>query len=128
LNILGKTAWKINKEILKASKYCDDNHIAIGDIPSRTSHELPPEPLRPERIDPEVYADSESLEAQAAIAANKAYREKLFKRQKMHQKNMVSAVGWNWIVYRYPRPLNTLFPIIGSSIFTVLCDAQAQPS
>jgi hypothetical protein len=52
-----------------------------------------PELLRPERIDPEVYADSESQEAQAALAANKAYREKLFKRQRMHQKNMVSAAS-----------------------------------
>jgi DNA-directed RNA polymerase len=100
LNILGKTAWKINKEILEVSQLCWENNIAIGDIPSRTDHQLPPEPVRPERIAPEIYADTESTAAQAAIAANKTYRESTYKRHKMNQKNMVSCAGHTLVSLR----------------------------
>jgi hypothetical protein len=92
LNILGKTAWKINKGILDIGQTCWHSSIPIGDIPLRTDLEVPMEPLRPDRIPPEVYADKESEEAKVAIAANQIYRESLFKRRRVVQKNMVSAL------------------------------------
>ena len=91
LNILGKTAWKINKDILKVAHYCWENDIAIGDIPSRTDFDLPLEPLRPGKVGDDV--DIESPEAQAAIAAGREYRVKMIKRQKIYQKNMVCIFG-----------------------------------
>ena len=92
LNILGKTAWKINKEILQIGKACWDTNIPIGDIPSRTDLEVPPEPERPGRIPPELYADKESPEAKAAIEANQLYRESMHKWLRTIQKNMVSLI------------------------------------
>ena len=93
LNILGKTAWKINKEILKVAQYCKANNIAIGDIPPGTDHEITPEPVRPDRIAPEIYANSENDATQAVIAANKAYRDQFQKRRRIAQKNMVRGVS-----------------------------------
>lgn len=90
LNILGKTPWKINKRILKAGEYCWESNIPIGDIPSSTDIVLPPEPTRPERLDPEVFEERESPEALAAVEAIRVYRERMYKRQRLHQKNMVS--------------------------------------
>jgi DNA-directed RNA polymerase N-terminal len=89
LNILGKTAWKINKEILSVAEYCWENNIQIGDVPSRTDFEVPPEPAKPSRLSPEVYSDKESPESIAAMAANRSYRESVYKRQRILQKNMV---------------------------------------
>lgn len=88
LNILGKTAWRINHEILDIANTCWANNIPIGDIPSRTDLEVPPEPTRPDRIPREIYADKESPEAREAIAANQRYRESVYKRQRILQKNM----------------------------------------
>ena len=88
LNILGKTPWQINKKILEVGEHCWENNIPIGDIPSRTDFEVPPEPIRPRRIDEEQYANKESPETQAAMEANRAYRESMYKRQRIHQKNM----------------------------------------
>jgi DNA-directed RNA polymerase len=89
LNILGKTPWQINKHILEVSEYCWEHNVPIGDIPSRTDLEVPPEPKRPDRIDPEIYGDGESPEGQAAMEANRKYRESMYKRQRIYQKNMV---------------------------------------
>jgi len=50
LNILGKTPWKINKKILEVGEYCWENNITIGDIPSRTDLEVPPEPIYPSEV------------------------------------------------------------------------------
>jgi DNA-directed RNA polymerase, mitochondrial len=88
LNILGKTAWKINKKILEIAQTCWDESIPIGDIPSRTDLEVPPEPPRPDRISPELYADKERPEAKEAFAANQSFRESMHKRQRTLQKNM----------------------------------------
>jgi hypothetical protein len=90
LNILGKTPWKINKRILAVGEDCWENNIPIGDIPSRTDFVLPPEPKRPERLDAEAYGNGESPEALAAMEANRLYRGLMYKRQRIHQKNMVS--------------------------------------
>ena len=88
LNILGSTAWKINQEILDIAQTCWNDNIPIGDIPSRVDLEVPPEPTRPDRISPELYADRESPEAKEAMATNKTYRESMYKRQRVVQKNM----------------------------------------
>jgi DNA-directed RNA polymerase len=88
LNVLGRTAWKINKEILDIGQHCWENNVAIGDIPPRTDVAVPVEPNRPDRIDPEFFADKESPELQAFLKENKEYRESLFKSRRMHQKNM----------------------------------------
>ena len=93
LNILGRTAWKINKEILEIGKTCWTRNIPMGDIPSRTDLEVPPEPKRPERIPPAIYADKNSPAAIAANEANKMYRENMYKRQRIIQKNMVSLTS-----------------------------------
>jgi hypothetical protein len=89
LNILGKTAWKINKEILSTSRHCWENNIAIGDIPSKDDYPVPLEPMRPDRIAPEVYSDTENPVTQAAVAANRVYRQSMYKINRWHQKNMV---------------------------------------
>lgn len=88
LNILGKTAWKINKKILKVGEYCWENNVPIGDIPSRTDFVVPPEPVRPSYLDAEEYADKDSPQTKAAVAEHRSYRESLYKRQRICQKNM----------------------------------------
>jgi DNA-directed RNA polymerase N-terminal len=92
LNALGRTAWKVNQKILDVGQYCWKNNIPIGDIPSRDDFAVPDEPTRPPRIAPEVYADKESPEYKTAIAANKAYREGIYRSRKNYQKNMVCSV------------------------------------
>jgi DNA-directed RNA polymerase len=88
LNVLGRTAWKINKEILDIGQHCWANNVAIGDIPSRNDVPVPHEPPRPDRIDAEFFADKESPELQAFLKENREYREAIFKSRRMHQKNM----------------------------------------
>ena len=88
LNVLGRTAWKINKEILDIGQHCWANNVAIGDIPPRNDVPVPVEPARPDRIDAEFFADKESPELQAFLKENREYREALFKSRRMQQKNM----------------------------------------
>ncbi|KAG7337255.1 DNA-directed RNA polymerase [Nitzschia inconspicua] len=87
LDILGKTAWRINKEILEVGQRCWRENIAIGDIPSRTDFELPPEPVRPTFASEEIY-DKLDADHQRRIAMMKEYRDSIAKRQRIHQKNM----------------------------------------
>ena len=94
LNALGRTPWRINRTILDVGKRCWENNLPCGDIPSRDDFDVPPEPTKPERIAPELFADKESPEYKAAVAANKAYREALSRRARIHQKNMVSPSLW----------------------------------
>ncbi len=119
LNILGRTAWKINKDILGIGKTCWNRNIPIGDIPSRTDLEVPPEPQRPERISPELYADKLSPEAKAAMEARKEYRDSIHKRQRVIQKNMVSEIHskniashstFSYLTQRVDRFLGLAFP------------------
>jgi hypothetical protein len=89
LDILGKTAWRINKEILEAGQRCWRDNISIGDIPSQTDFEVPPEPIRPSFASEVIY-DKEDVNYQSRRAAMNAYRESTTKRQRIIQKNMVS--------------------------------------
>jgi DNA-directed RNA polymerase len=88
LNVLGRTAWKINKEIIDVGQHCWANNVAIGDIPPRADVPVPPEPPRPDRIDPKFFAEKESPELQAFLKENREYREALYKSRRMQQKNM----------------------------------------
>jgi DNA-directed RNA polymerase len=88
LNILGKTSWKINKEILEIGEYCWENNVPIGDIPSRVDFEIPSEPIYPASFNPEVYADKENPENKIQINALQSYRDSTTKRQRILQKNM----------------------------------------
>ena len=91
LDVLGKTAWKINKEILEAGQRCWRDNIAIGDIPSRTDFEVPPELPRPSfQFDPPM--SGEDPEYDRKMADIRSYRASVSKRQRIHQKNMVCAV------------------------------------
>lgn len=90
LDILGKTAWAINKKILEVGQKCWKDNISIGDIPSQTDFELPPEPVRPS-FDFEITYDKEDVDYQRRMAAMNGYRESIAKRQRILQKNMVSS-------------------------------------
>lgn len=111
LNVLGKTSWIINKEILAVGEYCWENNIPIGDIPSRTDFEVPPEPVRPPRLSSAVYSDKEHPDFLAAMSANRLFRDSMSKRQRVHQRNMVSVLVSGFLptrVHRYIHP-NTPF-------------------
>lgn len=73
LNILGKTAWKINKDILEMGENCWENNIPIGDIPSRIDFEVPSEPIYPTSFNPKLF---------------QSYKASITKRQRILQKNM----------------------------------------
>jgi len=88
LNILGKTAWKINKDILEIGENCWENNIPIGDIPSRIDFEVPSEPIYPTSFNPEPYTNKEDPELKSQINAFQSYRASTTKRQRILQKNM----------------------------------------
>ena len=88
LNVLGKTSWKINQEILEIGEYCWENNIPIGDIPSRVDFEIPSEPIYPASFNPEAYADKENPENKIQINALQSFRDSTTKRQRILQKNM----------------------------------------
>jgi DNA-directed RNA polymerase len=92
LDILGKTAWKINKEILQVGQRCWNDNISIGDIPSQTDFEVPPEPLRPS-FQFETNRNGEDPDYERKMADIQAYRDSIAKRQRIHQKNMVSTTN-----------------------------------
>ncbi len=89
LNILGKTPWKINKDILEVGEYCWDNNIPIGDIPSRTDLDVPPEPIYPSSAyDPDMYANKDDPATMEKINALQLYRDSTTKYHRAIQKNM----------------------------------------
>ena len=92
LNILGKTAWKINKEILNVGEYCWENNIPIGDIPSRTDLQVPPEPIYPATYDPEMYARKDDPEMKEKFEAIQSFRDSTTKYRRILQKNMVRSL------------------------------------
>ena len=92
LNILGKTAWRINKKILEVGEYCWNNNIPIGDIPSRDDYDLPPEPPRPSFDIKKDTESGEDPEFAAKMASLQTYRDAMSKRQRIQQKNMVCYV------------------------------------
>lgn len=92
LNILGKTPWKINKKILEVGEYCWENNIPIGDIPSRTDLEVPPEPVYPSAAcGPDNFANKDDPKVKEKIDAIQCYRDSTTKYHRVLQKNMVSV-------------------------------------
>jgi DNA-directed RNA polymerase len=92
LNILGKTAWRINKKILEVGEYCWNNNIPIGDIPSRDDFDVPPETPRPSFDIKKDTESGEDPEFSAKMASLQAYRDAMSKRQRIQQKNMVCCI------------------------------------
>jgi len=90
LNALGRVPWKINRKILEVAQKCWEDNIPLGDIPSQTDYELPPEPQQPQSPPPGF--DKESAEYKHIISENRRYREALSKYNRIRQKNMVSGV------------------------------------
>jgi DNA-directed RNA polymerase len=88
LNVLGRVPWKIQRFVLGVAQSCWDNGVVIGDIPSRVDHKVPQVPVRPESISSEMFKDKESEEFQRQREEYFAYREKLNKHSRLHQKNM----------------------------------------
>ena len=85
LNALGRVKWKINKKVYEAARMCREQNISIGtDIPSRTDLELPPEPVEPLRSE----AEHESY-----VQDFRAYRERLYKYDRVIQRNRVRVEG-----------------------------------
>ena len=139
LNILGKTSWKINKEILKVGEYCWENDIPIGDIPSRTDFVVPVEPIYPTTTyDPDMYANKEDPEMKDKINAIQSYRDSTTKYQRVLQKNMVCSFACVLLIsicclFSLQVYLTLSFYFMfhllqGSSFSSMLCNAQAKPS
>lgn len=91
LDILGKTAWRINREILEVGQKCWTENIAIGDIPSQTDFEMPPEPVRPNFENNEMYGKEDPDQERRKAVLN-TYRDSISKWQRILQKNMVSNI------------------------------------
>ena len=97
LNILGKTPWKINKKILEVGEYCWENDIPIGDIPSRTDLEVPPEPIYPSAaFDADFYSNKDDPKMKEKFDAIQSYRDSTTKFNRVLQKNMVCITLENY--------------------------------
>lgn len=87
LNALGRVRWKINKNVLKIAQECWDENIALGtDIPSRLDLEVPEEPIQPDRFS----FEKGSAEHEKGMKEMFKYRERLYKCNRIRQKNLVS--------------------------------------
>lgn len=87
LNALGKVPWIVNKDILKIAQDCWDNGIALGDVPTKTDFEVPPEPFKPEPWD-STTLDKDSFEYKKRAEEYFKYRELSLRRTRINQKNM----------------------------------------
>lgn len=86
LNVLGRVPWKINKRILETAWQCWDQNIALGDIPTRTDFEVPPEPIAPPPMPAGM--DRESPGYETMLAERKKYQDAMHKYRRFRQKNM----------------------------------------
>eukprot|EP00977_Amphora_coffeiformis_P015756 scaffold4707_cov164-Amphora_coffeaeformis.AAC.30 len=86
LNVLGQVPWKINKRILETALQCWEQNIALGDIPSRTDFEVPPEPIPPPPIPAGI--DKESPAYEEMLIERKKYQDAMHKFRRFRQKNM----------------------------------------
>jgi hypothetical protein len=89
---LGKVPWVINKDILRVAHDCWENNIPLGDIPTQTNYDVPPQPIRPERQTDLDLDDKESESYKANVMEYKAFREAMRKFLRMKQKNMVRSI------------------------------------
>ena len=88
LNVLGRVPWEINKPVLEIARQCWRSGIAIGDIPSSNDFDVPPAPIKLDRIPDEVFADRESEGFKSQVIEFKAYNDALKRHNRMKQKNM----------------------------------------
>ena len=86
LNVLGQVPWRINKRILETAVQCWEQDISLGDIPSRSDFEIPPEPIPPPRIPGEI--DKESPAYENMVTERKKYTDAMHKFRRFRQKNM----------------------------------------
>jgi DNA-directed RNA polymerase len=86
LNSLGRVAWQINKEVLQVANKCWEESFPLGDIPSRSDFEVPPEPVAPDRP---LEMDRDSPQFEAMVAEKRLYRDAMRKHKRIKQKNMV---------------------------------------
>ena len=86
LNALGRVPWRINKRVLNVAQKCWDDNISLGDIPSRTDHDLPREPVPPPK--PTKKLDKDSPAYAAFMEETRTYREALKRYRRIVQKNM----------------------------------------
>jgi DNA-directed RNA polymerase len=93
LNALSREAWVINKTILNVANECWEKNIPLGDIPSRTNLEVPPEPTPPAKTNflssEDPYYDEAHVEAQKKEWAKEfsSYKEARNRRRRVLQKN-----------------------------------------
>lgn len=86
LNALSSVQWRVNGVVLDVAKECWERNIQLGtDIPSRTDLEVPPEPEAPPRTD----FEKGTPEYDASVKEYVQFREKLNRRNRQKQKNMV---------------------------------------
>lgn len=88
LNVLGQVPWKINKPILDVAQQCWLSGVVIGDIPSRNDLDVPPAPLRPEKIPEELFQDTSSEAYRGQVEEFKAYTTAMNKHRRVKQKNL----------------------------------------
>lgn len=86
LNALGSIKWKVNKKILHIAKECWNLNIPLGDIPTRTDFDLPPEPIRPDL--PRCLLDKSSESYKAYKEKHQEYLLALARYNRIKQKNM----------------------------------------
>jgi DNA-directed RNA polymerase len=94
---LGKVPWVINKDILRVAHDCWENNIPLGDIPTQTNYDVPPQPIRPERQTDLDLDDKESESYKANVMEYKAFREAMRKFLRMKQKNMVRSIHFGFL-------------------------------
>lgn len=68
-----------------------EENIPLGDIPSRTDHDIPPKPIGPERKPENLEPGSDA--AKAWSAEFRAFKEALTRHHRIQQRNMVSFGG-----------------------------------
>jgi DNA-directed RNA polymerase, mitochondrial len=101
LNVLGSIPWKINKDVLQIAQQCWDQGIKLGDIPSRSDFELPPDPGAPPKLFYQYYKDrnndvdgseppidKDSPAYKQAMEELQAYGEAKSKFRRIRQRNM----------------------------------------
>ena len=76
----------INKRILEVAWQCWDQNIALGDLPSHTDFELPPEPVPPPYYSKNI--DKKSAEYELIRLENEKYRDAWNKFRRIRQRNM----------------------------------------
>lgn len=93
LNALSREPWIINKTILKVAQECWKNNVSLGDIPSQTDLEVPPEPTPPEKTtflssdDPHFDEEYAKIQKQQWVKEYTAYKESNNRYRRVLQKN-----------------------------------------